>query len=247
MPDFLLTHPVTVSRISDTRNRAEKYPYRQYPDSFTYQIIRAKVRVQFTRNPKEVVGYFNGIQNQGTKQQQDVARYGLALSLVADGRADEGIKLLQELVTEYPHQSHFINALAKVEMDRQNVAKAMEVFAQARARFPESMAIKLNYIKALLQVHKAEPARVLLEEMVHGVVAPDIYELLAKAYSGLGNEAESHRYLGEAYYADGQTNVAILQMKLARKFSGHNFYLNAVIDERLQKFIEEEKDRRNGK
>ena len=247
-PEFLLTHPVTVSRIAETRSRAEKYPYRQYPDSFTYQVIRAKVRVQFTRNPKEAVAYFQGIRNQGTQQQQDVARYGLALALVADDHADEGIKLLQELTAEYPHQSHFINALAKAEMDRQNVAKAMQVFAQARERFPENTAIKLNYINALLLDKKPEPARQLLEEMIHKNVTPDIYELLAKAYSGLRNEAESHRYLGEAYYADGQTHVALLHMNLARKYAGNNnFYLNSVIDERLRKLTEEEKERQSGK
>ena len=31
-PEFLLTHPVTVSRIADTRSRAEKFAYRQYLD-----------------------------------------------------------------------------------------------------------------------------------------------------------------------------------------------------------------------
>ena len=246
-PEFLLTHPVTVSRISDTRNRAEKFPYRQYPDTLTYQLIRAKLRVQSTRNPHDAVGYFRGISNQGTKQQQDVTRYGLALALVADNRADEGIRLLQGLMAAYPYQSHFINALAKAEMDRQNVGKAMEIFAAARERFPENMAIRLNYVKALLLVKKPEPARALLDELIHGSVTPEIYEMLAQAYSGLGNEAESHRYLGEAYYADGQTNVGILHMKLARKYSGNNFYLNAVIDERLQKFTEEEKERRSEK
>jgi len=31
IPEFLRTHPVTASRISDTRGRAETYPYKQYP------------------------------------------------------------------------------------------------------------------------------------------------------------------------------------------------------------------------
>ena len=58
LPEFLLTHPVTTSRISDTRDRAERYPYRQYPDSLIYQIIRAKLRVETTQNPKEAMAYF---------------------------------------------------------------------------------------------------------------------------------------------------------------------------------------------
>ena len=246
-PEFLLTHPVTVSRISDTRNRAEKFLYRQYPDSFTYQLIRAKLRVLINRNPKETLGYFHGAYGQGTKQQRDVTRYGLALTLVADNRPDEGIKILEELTAEYPNQSHFINAWAKAEMDRHNINRAMELFATARERFPNNAAIRFNYAQGLLSANKPELARRLLEEMIHGMVTPEIYEMLAKAYSGVGNEGESHRYLGEAYYADGQTNTAILHMKLARKYSGNNFYLNSVIDDRLQKFIDEEKERRGGK
>jgi len=246
-PEFLLTHPVTVSRIADSRDRSEKFPYRQYPDSMTYQLIRAKLRVHSLKNPKEAIGYFHGLYNQGTKQQQAVTRYGLALALVADHRAEEGIKLLQELQAEYPNQSHFINALAKTEMDRNNVAKAMETFALARDRFPGNDAIRLNYAQALLTDKKPEQARNLIVEILQQTVTPDIYEMLAKAYSGLGNEAESHRYLGEAYYADGQTNVAILHMKLARKYSGNNYYLNSVIDDRLRKFSDEEKERLDGK
>ncbi len=247
MPEFLLTHPVTVSRIADTRSRAEKFPYRQYPDGLAYQLIRAKLRVKSVRNPREAVNYFRIAANQGTKQQQDVSRYGLGLALVADNQVEEGKKLLQQLTLEYPDRSHFVNALAKAEMEQRNYAKALEMFAAARDRFPENNAIRLSYIQALLSTHKPEPARRLLEGMIHGIVSPEVYELLAQAYSGLGNEAESHRYLAEAYYADGQTRTAILQMKLARKVSGNNFYLNAVIDERLHKFLEEEKERRDEK
>ena len=50
IPEFLRTHPVTASRIADTRGRAEKYPYRHYPDSFNYQLAKAKLRVLTLEN-----------------------------------------------------------------------------------------------------------------------------------------------------------------------------------------------------
>ncbi len=210
-------------------------------------MIRAKLRVSSAITAHEAVEYFKNIQGQGTKQQQDVARYGLALSLVADSQIGEGKKLLQQLIAEYPYQSHFVNALAKAEMDQHNYPKAMEIYASAREHFPENMAIRLGYVQALLITHKPEPARRLLEEIIHGTVTPGIYESLAQAYSGLGDEAESHRYLAEAYYADGQTRMAVTHLKLARKLSIGNFYLNAVIDERMRQFTEEEKESRQEK
>ena len=244
-PEFLLTHPVTVSRIADTRARAEKFPYRQDPDSLAYQLIRAKLRVSSAGSPRDARAYFNSQLDQGTRQQQDVARYGLALALAADGQADESRKLLQQLAAAHPEQTHFINALAKLEMDQHNYPKAMELYALARERFPANEAIRLSYVQALLLTHKPEPARRLLEDMAKGDAAPEIYEMLGQAYSELGDEAQSHIYLADAYYADGQSRMAATHLRIARKLAANNFYLNAQIDARMHKLSEEEKDRKN--
>lgn len=243
-PEFLLTHPVTLSRISDTRNRAEKFTYRQYPDGFTYQLIRAKLRVGAMATPKDAVNWFAPHTRQGTPQQQDVARYGLGLAKMENAQYEEGKQLLRDLVEKYPEQSHFINALAKAEEKTHNDAKAIELYAQAMERFPGNPAIRLNYVQLLLVNHKYDKARKILETMMQGIVEPDIYEMMGKAYSGLGDEAQSHRYLGEAYFADGQIRQAIMHMMLARQLAGDGFYINSIIDERLSKFREEEKEQR---
>lgn len=248
MPEFLLTHPVTESRIADTRGRAEKFPYRQYPDSFHYQLIRAKLRVQSADNPRAALDFFKAVVDHGTLQQQDVARYGLALSLIANSQVDEGKKILQQLAARYPDQSHFINALARTEMDQNNFAKALQLYQTAWDRFPESPAVTLNYIKALTFTHHYEQARkMLLDYSRHNAATPEVSNLLAQCYSGLGNEAESHRYLAEYYYANGQTRAAILQLRIARNSAGKNFYVNAVIDERLRQLRAEEQEQQEKK
>jgi predicted Zn-dependent protease len=68
--------------------------------------------------------------------------------------------------------------------------------------------------------------------------------LLAQIYNDLKQPVESHRYLAEYYYAIGQTEAAILQIKLAQKSPGLNFYLSAILDERLGYFIHEEQERK---
>ena len=166
LPEFLLTHPVTVSRISDTRGRAENFPYRQYPDSFVYQLVRAKLRVQTAATPRQAMEYFRAVGNQGTRQQQDVARYGLALALVAAQKLDEGKQILQKLVMQYPEQSHFINALAQAEIESRKYANALQLYDMGMQRFPRNRAVRLNYTKALLLTGNARQARGLLER--HG-------------------------------------------------------------------------------
>ncbi|MGI9213337.1 MAG: beta-barrel assembly-enhancing protease [Methylococcaceae bacterium] len=245
IPEFLLTHPVTVSRISDTRGRAEQFPYRQYPDSFAYSIIRAKLRVSTAANPQDSLNHFKALETQGDKMQRDVTRYGLALSLVANSRLSEARPLLKKLVSEYPDQSQFAQALAQIEVEDKNFQEAARLFERALDRFPDNRAMTLSYVRVLLTTGKPEQARKLLDGYIRYQGAnPDVYELLGETYSRLGQEAESHRYLGEAYYAAGQTRAAIIHYRLAQKVAGNNYYLNAVIDERLRQFLAEEAERR---
>lgn len=245
LPEFLLTHPVTVSRISDTRGRAENFPYRQYPDSFVYQLIRAKLRVQTAGTPQQAMDYFKAVGNQGTTQQQDVARYGLALAYMAAMKLHDSKLLLQKLAIQYPEQSHFINALAQAEIESRNHGNALRLYEQAMQRFPRNRAIRLNFTKALLLTGNARQAKGLLEDMVHeSSPSPETYQRLGQCYAALGRDAESHRYVAEAYYANGQTRAAILQLKIARKLAGKDFYVNAVIDERLRQFMAEEEEKR---
>ncbi len=245
IPEFLLTHPVTVSRISDTRGRAEQFAYRQYPDSMAYAIIRAKLKVATASNPQDSVNYFRALQGQGDRMQRDVNRYGLALALMVHSRQSEARPLLRKLASEYPDQAQFVQAEAQVEVEDKNYAEATRLFERALARFPDNRAMTLSHVRVLLTTGKPEQARKLLDGYIRYQGAnPDVYELLGEIYSRLGQDAESHRYLGEAYYAAGQTRAAILHYRLAQKAAGNNYYLNAVIDERLRQFLAEEAERR---
>jgi predicted Zn-dependent protease len=245
IPEFLLTHPVTVSRISDTRGRAEQFAYRQYPDSMAFAIVRAKLRVATAANPQESLNHFKALQGQGDKTRRDVNRYGLALALMAGSRLDQARPLLQQLVREHPEQAQFVRAEARVEVEDKNYPAATRLFERALARFPDNRAMTLDYVRVLLTTAKPEQARTLLNGYIrYQGASPEVYELLGEVYSRLGQEAESHRYLGEAYYAAGQTRAAILHYRLARKAAGDNYYLNAVIDERLRQFLAEEVERR---
>ena len=241
IPEFLLTHPVTTARISDTRDRSEHFDYKQYPDSMTYQVIRAKLRVLGSASPRLALEYFTTMQNRGTAQQQHVMNYGMALAQGKIGQTEKARSTLQQLVQQYPHQSQFMNALANTEMEAKNFVRAAQLYELALQRFPDNEAMTLSYARALLNTQQASKARTLLHHFTkHHAPDPDLYELMAETYSKLNDEGESHRYYAEGYYLLGQTREALLQLQLAKRASGNNFYLNAVLDERMEQWKSEE-------
>ncbi|MGR8998839.1 MAG: beta-barrel assembly-enhancing protease [Gammaproteobacteria bacterium] len=245
IPEFLRTHPVTESRISDTRGRAETYPYKQYPDSLDYQLIKAKLRVMTATDSAEVLKYFKSRLTQGTIEQRTVARYGMGLIALNGQKFKEAEKIFQSLTQAYPEQDQYAAALARIALESRNYSTALSRYKKLVQQFPNNTAIKLEYINSLLKTGDAELARKNLFSLNSETRQLPIYwQYLAQAYSNLNQSAESHRYLAEYYYATGQTKNAILQIRLAQESKGLNFQLSAILRERLNFFLNQEKEAR---
>jgi len=246
IPEFLRTHPVTASRIADTRGRADKYPYKQYPDSKNYSLIKAKLRVLTATDNEVVLKYFLARKHQGTNWQRAVAHYGLALIHLRSQQFSVAEKILQQLVRQYPNQPQFAAALARTALDSRQFEKSLILYKQALEYFPNNIALKIEYIESLLKTDYPLIAKQTLETLDTSIQKQPFYlDLLAQSYAGLNQQAESHRYLAEYYYASGQTEAAIMQIKLAKQSKDLNFYLQALLNERLNYFINEEKQRKH--
>jgi predicted Zn-dependent protease len=73
---------------------------------------------------------------------------------------------------------------------------------------------------------------------------PFYYELLAQIFADLKQPGESHRYMAEYYYASGETEAAIMQIRLAKQETNLSFQLQAILNERLNFYLSEEEARR---
>jgi predicted Zn-dependent protease len=243
VPEFLRTHPVTTSRISDTRGRAETYPYKQYPDSLGYQLTKAKIHVMTASNMDEAHKYFQARLTQGTPEQRTVARYAMGLIALNGQKYKEAEDTFQALTKAYPEQPQYSAALARTALESKNYPVALDRYQKLVKQFPDNDAIKFEYISSLLKVGKAEQARKNLVSLNPETQKLPIYwQLLAQAYGALNQPAESHRYLAEYYYAMGQTNDAILQIRLAQESRGLNFQLSSILAERLNFFLTQEQE-----
>ena len=245
IPEFLRTHPVTESRISDTRGRAETYPYKQYPDSLAYQLTKAKIRIMTIADPIFLEQFYRSKLNQGTLEQRTVALYGLGLFLLKTEKFKEAEVIFQGLTKEYPEQPQYSSALAKTALDAREFNIAVLRYQKLTEQFPDNSAIKLEYINALLKVDKSDLARKYLLALSPEEQQLTVYwGLLAEAYNKNNQPAESHRYLAEYYFAMGQTRDAIYQVRLALESKGLSFQLSSILSERLNFFLNQEQEAR---
>ncbi len=248
IPEFLRTHPVTASRISDTRGRADSYAYKQYPDSLAYQLIKAKIRVLMATNSAEVTQYFQSRLNQGTTEQRTVARYGMGLIALNTQKFTEAETIFQGLAKASPNQQHYSTALARTALEAKDYQTALTRYKNLVEQYPDNQALALEYITSLLKVGNIAQARKNLAALeTKTQQSPAYWELLAQVYSALNQPAESHRYLAEYYYATGQIQDAILQIRLAQKSKGLNFQLSSILADRLSFLLAQEANMRRNR
>ena len=234
VPEFLRTHPVTASRISDSRGRADNYPYKQYPDSLAYQLIKTKLQVLLSVDNDEIRTLLQAKLNQGLPEQRTVANYGLGLVALKTQNFAQAESIFQGLAQQFPQQPHYCAALARTALEASNYKVALARYQKLSDQFPENDAIKIEYVGALLKAGEAHKAKdVLLELSQKTQHLPIFSQLLAQIYGDLNQPAESHRYLADYYFAMGETRQAILQIRLAQQIRNISPQLTAILHEKL--------------
>jgi predicted Zn-dependent protease len=236
LPEFLRTHPVTNSRIADSLGRAEKFPYQQHPDSFSYSLLRAMLKEQTFTEPEQAVTYFETALKEGRYRNQSAAEYGLSLALQRNHQYKEASSHLQQLIKKHPDTLAFIIGLSQVDMEVGRKQQAIKRLEQNSHKFPLSYPLQITLAEFYLRAGKAQQAYKKLKLLVP--LRPEntrAYKLLAQSAAALGNKAESHEFMATHYYLLGALEPALLQLKIALRTPGLDFYRTARLESQLKK------------
>ena len=110
-PEFLLTHPLSSSRINDALNAAEGIPINKTKsNSLEYSLIKSRLKIHYERIPSQSLRYFN---SKIQKNNSDANIYGLSLANGLNNNFNESIRLIDILLKKYP-RNLFLNT-TKVE------------------------------------------------------------------------------------------------------------------------------------
>lgn len=242
LPEFLRTHPVTVSRIAESRARAEQYDTTEVEHGMAYHLTRAKLRVLGERDPNLAVRHFQTALRSGDFQNREATEYGLALALTAAGNHGEARAQLERLLRADPERKAYLLAAARLEIAAGSYADGLAIYDIALSRHPGSRPVVLGYAEALLGAGQPDKARDVLRDYARDHTPrsdPLYYRLLAEAEGRTGAQAEGHLAMAEFYFQIGATGAAREQLELAKKQPDLSYYQRERIDARL-KVVEEQ-------
>jgi len=240
LPEFLRTHPVTTSRVADSRGRAEQHPYRQVPDSLEFHLIQAKLRVSAPGDPADIVRAFAANVADGKSVNMEAERYGYALALLRARQYDIARAEVRGLIGRAPGNPFYRILQAEVEMAAGRREAGLRYYAAAYKHDPSYYPLAVNYARALLQGNLAREAEPIIRTSIkQHPDDPVLYELLSQAAGIAGKVVEAHQARAEYYYLIGDPGAAIEQLRLASRHAGNNFYLQSSVEARIQAIKEE--------
>lgn len=250
-PAFLRSHPLTTERIADIQARTRDQRYKQRADSQDFHFIKARLRVlqdSSAQGLREAAEFFDSQLEQKGRLQTTAAKYGLAFIAFRRGEYAKSQALLQEARAALPQGSKSSAIIANLAIDlklaMRQAEDAVQEAASARAQFPLSRGIAMQYADALLAVERHDDAvRFLRDQAQLYRSEQQVQDRLAKAYAAQGKQALQHLALAESYALSGSLASALDQLNIARRAPDASFYDQAQIDARereLQAKMKEE-------
>ncbi len=233
-PEFLLTHPLTESRVSDAQLRAQQYDKKYYEQNPEYFFIKVRAMLAQEKNPQIAIRYFED-ELKGNKYPKDAATYGLALALTHGGLLDKAEQTLAPLLTKSPGNIYFNVAQAAIETEQRKFDLASQRILKKLEIYPTHHALNIRYAEILMKASRYKECEKLLE--IHSKRRPKddyVWYLLAEVHGLAGNIFNVHTARAEYFILNGLYDKALIQLKNARNLVKKDKHEQARIEQKLK-------------
>ena len=238
-PEFLLTHPVTETRVADAAGRAENYPRRPRMVSFEFDILRNIAMMRYQLKRAEQQAYFSHQLTLENKNSQRYAANQITLALIAaeDNQADAGLAILEKVAAPYNDHVAFATLKAELLTQKKKTKQAVEILDNALIYQPQDFQLQSTKARILMAAQQYEAATQVLKQLAAQRPGnPHVWRKLAEAAGKAEQILLSHRANGEYLFATGFQAKALRQMELALKLAKkhQDFQQEATITRRVR-------------
>lgn len=238
-PEFLLTHPVTESRISDTQARADQFQASRAAsrdaDDPSYAMIRARALLGLNGdNPAQAM----------TELRQDdppqaAIDYLEALIAAQGNRVDAALAQLDSLAEKWPDLTLIPASAAQIALDASRYDSALTRSERILRLTPDYLPAQLVRARVLLQRAPDEAFAALRELSRQQPENPRVYDLLAEAAGRSGHKTWGLLARAETLQLTGHVERAIKQLDIAEDNAKRedDFGMASRLQERRKEYL----------
>lgn len=164
IPPMLMSHPVTESRIAETRVRAQQYSKPQLKENLNFHLAKARISVRY--HEQELSAKLAKIEHQkdvGSEVRQQAHTYTKALLAFAQKKYDVAHSLINKLRKRDPNNLFYIDTQSDIYIAKGQATKAVSLLEKYNQIMPNNQVVALNYASALLEAKHYDRAADVLE------------------------------------------------------------------------------------
>ena len=223
-PEFLLSHPVTESRVADARGRASRYPGRSFVDNLEYRIMRARILAHYAEDKQALADEYQKVLDESeTDLLRDANRYGVAVSFWEDEQYAKAAENLAVLLAKEPNRISYVVTQAEI-FTAQNEPGLGISFLQRHLQInPDNHPLTMALADALVEARDYQRAATVMEE--HALLRPDDHSLwyqIAEVQGQAGNISKVHQARAEYFKLIGDYRNARDQLQFALRIEAEN-------------------------
>lgn len=234
LPEYLSTHPLTQSRVSDTRNRAEQYPVRNIEDTQEYHLIRSRLQVHYARSAKVAVETFRDYLERPDTEKTDAIRYGMAVAHLRNDDPASATQVLEKLLDSSPGRITYIVTLAEALIQQKRLDEARSLLTEGLSRNPGNYPITFTLAELETASGNGEAASEYLRQLTRRMPRQEhLWNRLAEAEGMARNIVGVHRARAEYEALMGDLEAAQRQLRQAQEKLPAGAPMRQVVTERL--------------
>ena len=260
-PGYLMTHPVTTTRISEAKARAEQIA--RAPAGFSletdssdnpllpgglkvgsalaagatgqFDFAKERLRVLSADSPSEAIREYERLAKGGALD--DAQRYGLAIARTRANQGTPAVEALSELLDRHPGDLWLTLALGEAEARAGKSGAADARFEALLKSLPHNRAVVLTYARVLAERNTAASGKraqaVLRPLLGQSTNDPEFQQVFGRASEIAGDPIRAGEAYAEAAYLNGRPEQALVQLNTLKKRSDLDYYARARIDARI--------------
>ena len=244
-PEFLLTHPITSSRVSDAFNAADQIEFTGgKKNTINFEFVKGRLKARYNMSsPQAAARYFEKMYEDMPTNEN---KYAYISALQANGQTDRALDEMNEILKKFPKNLILNITKSEILLSGQRLNEAQENIDQmlniAPGNYPASI-IKSKILSSKKEFIKAE--EILRDLLISRNRDPGLWVQLSEVQRAGKNIVGYHLSRGEYYTLIGDFDNALNQFQFALGLSGNSFQTSETIMTKI-KFAKERLGKRRG-
>ena len=228
-PEFLLTHPITSSRVSDAFNAADQIEFTGgKKNTINFEFVKGRLKARYNSlSPQSAARYFEKLYKDIPNNEN---KYAYISALESNGQTDQALDAMNAILNKFPKNLILNITKSEILLSGQRLDEAMDNIEQvlniSPGNYPASI-IKAKILSSKKEFIKAE--EILRDLLIRKNRDPGLWMQLSEIQRAGKNIVGYHLSRGEYYTLIGDFDNALNQFQFALSLSGNSFQTSETI------------------